>query len=426
MEQVFNLLDFETSRFGRIRQVGNLPYSASGKSLMKTGSDNAMPDTFRPALSSPRSVYVHVPFCRHRCGYCNFSVVAGRDYLVERYLNAIETEIGWLEDRYEIDTLFLGGGTPSHLAGKDLQHLLSIIRSRFSFCQDAEVSAECNPNDLNAATASALADCGVNRISLGVQSLDATKLKSLERDHTSEDVHRAVEQARSFASSVSVDLIFAAPGESLEGWQRDLESALGLQTDHVSAYELTYEKGTQFWNRLNTKSITEADEDTRADMYSHAIDRLNAAGLAQYEISSFAKEGHRCRHNEVYWNGKSYFAFGPGAARFVDGVREMNHLSTMQYLKQVEAGERPVDFHEQLAPEAAARERLSIALRHVDGVDCDSFERQTEFTVNELLGEYGPTWQEQGLVTLNERIQLTAAGRMIYNHIATQIEHVSS
>lgn len=385
----------------------------------------AMPDTFRPALSQPRSVYVHVPFCRHRCGYCNFSVVAGRDYLVERYLKAIETEIGWLEDQYEIDTLFLGGGTPSHLSRNDLERLMAIIRTRFSWNENAELTAECNPNDLDSSTAAAFADCGINRVSLGVQSLDADKLKSLERDHTLEDVHRAVEHARSFASSVSVDLIFAAPDESLEEWQRDLESALELQTDHVSAYELTYEKGTQFWNRLNAKTITEADEDTRADMYTHTIERLNAAGLGQYEISSFAKAGHRCRHNEVYWNGEPYFAFGPGAARFVDGVREMNHLSTMQYFKQVEAGDRPVDFREQLTPEAAARERLSIALRHVDGVECDSFQNQTGFTVAELLGESGLQWQQQGLLTIDESVRLTAAGRMIYNHITSIIEQTA-
>ncbi len=392
---------------------------------MNIRTAQAMPDTFRPTLASPRSVYVHVPFCRHRCGYCNFSVVAGRDYLVERYLKSIEIEIGWLDDRYEIDTLFLGGGTPSHLSPDDLARLMGIIRTRFRFANNAEVSAECNPNDLDATTASALADCGCNRVSLGVQSLDGPKLKSLERDHTLDDVHDAVERAKSFAKSVSVDLIFAAPDESLEQWQRDLKSALELQTDHVSAYELTYEKGTQFWNRLKAKAIREADENTRADMYSYAIESLNAAGLAQYEISSFAKKGHRCRHNEVYWNGDPYFAFGPGAARFVDGVREMNHLSTMQYFKQVEAGKRPVDFRERLSSEAAARERLAIALRHVDGVNCDRFSTQTGFTIAQLLGDHGLRWQQQGLLTVDDAARLTPAGRMIYNHVASVIEQTA-
>ncbi len=379
-------------------------------------------DTFRPALGQPRSVYVHVPFCRHRCGYCNFSVVAGRDYLVDRYLNAIETEIGWLDRHYEIDTLFLGGGTPSHLSPNELSRLMSIIRNRFTIADDAEVTAECNPNDLTVETASALADCGVNRISLGVQSLDAAKLKSLERDHTEHDVRQAVERAKSFASSVSIDMIFASPGESLQGWQSDLDSALKLQTDHVSAYELTYEKGTRFWNRLNAQKVAEADEDARADMYIHTIERLAAVGLDQYEISSFAKQGHRCRHNEVYWNGDPYFAFGPGAARFVDGVREMNHLSTMQYLKLVEAGERPTDFSEQLSGEAAAREQLSIALRHVDGVDCQRFLFQTGFAVDDLLSENGRQWQQQGLIVMGDRVRLTHEGRMIYNHLTRVIE----
>ena len=384
--------------------------------------DNVDRDTFRPALALPRSVYVHVPFCRHRCGYCNFSVVAGRDYLVDRFLNAIETEIGWLDRQFQIDTLFLGGGTPSHLSPANLERLMAAIRARFSLADNAEVTAECNPSDLDEATASALAAVGVNRISLGVQSLDAAKLASLERDHTADDVHRAVERARSFATSVSVDLIFAAPGETRDAWQVDLDAALRLQTDHVSAYELTYEKGTQFWNRLNAEAITEADEDTRADMYTHAIERLNDAGLAQYEISSFAKEGHRCRHNEVYWNGRPYFAFGPSAARFVDGVREMNHLSTMKYFKQIEAGERPIDFREQLSPEPAARERLAIALRHVDGVECESFERETGFSVAQLLGKHGPSWQQDGLLVMDDRVRLTSAGRMIYNHISSLIE----
>ena len=175
---------------------------------MKLPVDNVTGDTFRPALSLPRSVYIHVPFCRHRCGYCNFSVVAGRDYLVERYLNAIETEIGWLTDRYEIDTLFLGGGTPSHLSPANLEHLMASIKARFDLADGAEVTAECNPNDLDASTAAALAAGGVNRISLGVQSLDEGKLKSLERDHDREDVQRAVERAKSFASSC---LLYTSP-----------------------------------------------------------------------------------------------------------------------------------------------------------------------------------------------------------------------
>jgi oxygen-independent coproporphyrinogen-3 oxidase len=379
-------------------------------------------DTFAPSSRVPRSVYIHVPFCRHRCGYCNFSVVAGRDYLVERYLNAIETEIGWLNQHYEIDTLFLGGGTPSHLSPADLNRLMQIIRSRFDWTHEIELTAECNPNDLTVSTSAALADCGVNRVSLGVQSLNPTKLKTLERDHSADDVRTAVEHARSFARSVSIDLIFAAPGETLEQWADDLSNALKLETDHVSAYELTFEKGTQFWNRLQAKSIAEADEDTRADMYLHAIDQLNGAGLKQYEVSSFATDHHRCGHNEVYWNGQPYFAFGPGAARFVDGVREMNHLSTMHYLKQIEAGQRPVDFREQLAPEPAARERLAIGLRHIDGVQLDEFAEQTGFQVQEILGTHGLQWQEQGLLLLDKNYcKLTPEGRMIYDMLAGKI-----
>ena len=226
---------------------------------------------FDPQQDAPVSLYVHVPFCRHRCGYCNFSLVAGRDYLVERFLKALETEIGWLEKSWTIDTLFLGGGTPSHLKEPDFLRLFEAIESRFSFSAGAEITAECNPSDISADKVEMFSRCGINRISLGVQSLDAGKLKRLERDHDARQVEAAVDLIRQRIDNLSMDLIFATPEETMELWQHDVEAALKLRPDHLSTYELTYEKGTQFWNRMNRSELVQADEDLCASMYELSL-----------------------------------------------------------------------------------------------------------------------------------------------------------
>jgi oxygen-independent coproporphyrinogen-3 oxidase len=377
--------------------------------------------TYFPKLGDPRSAYVHIPFCRHRCGYCNFTLVAGRDYLIERFLNTLTIEIQWLDQTYELDTLFLGGGTPSHLSPKQLDQLAQTLNSRFEY-SDAEVTAECNPNDLDESTMEAFAKLGVNRISLGVQSFSPTKLKTLERDHTPDDIRRAVSVAKQFGAAVSMDLIFAAPEESDSEWQQDLEIAISLQPDHVSTYELTYEKGTQFWNRLHRGNIEISDEDLRATMYSTAIERLAESGFEQYEVSSFAQPNSQCQHNQAYWIGDPFFAFGPGAARLIDGRRETNHQSTTRYLKLIESNQSPVADSEFLSPEESARERLAIGLRMATGVDEVTFKQRTSFDVAELLSGFETMLIENDLLVHDASTwRLTQSGLMVCDWIATKI-----
>lgn len=378
--------------------------------------------TFRPKLGDPRSLYIHVPFCRHRCGYCNFTLVAGRDHLIERFLNTLEREIGWLEREYEIETLFLGGGTPSHLSPQQLGRLGSIIRTRFVIASGAEVTAECNPNDLDNERMQALAGLGVNRISLGVQSLNPAKLRRLERDHSLDDITRAFETARDFNARVSMDMIFAAPEETLSQWQVDLESAISLSPDHVSTYELTYEKGTRFWNSLSRGELNESGEDLRSDMYAFAIERLGQVGLEQYEVSSFAQPDRQCRHNLCYWIGDPFFAFGPGAARFVDGIRETNHQSTMQYMRLVEADLSPVSDRENLPAEAAAKERLAIGLRMVAGLNGVDFEQRTGFSIPQVFGHLDDQLIDNGLLVRSRgNWRLSRRGMMLCDWIAGEI-----
>ncbi|MCH8828934.1 MAG: radical SAM family heme chaperone HemW, partial [Planctomycetes bacterium] len=337
------------------------------------------------SADEPKSVYVHVPFCRHRCGYCDFTLVAGRDELVAAYLNALERELDSLDGSHEIDTLYLGGGTPTHLSVEQLERLFSLLAAKFHFAAHAEVSIEANPVDLSdphdgVAKVAMLRAAGVNRISLGVQSFDAQILRTLERDHRRAEIHNAVDAVRQHFENFSLDLIFGVPGQSLNGWQDTLDEALSLAPLHVSTYGLTFEKGTAFWSRRQKGSLVTVPEETERAMYAAAMDTLTDAGFEQYELSNFAKPGRRCRHNEMYWNHQPFWGFGPGAARYIDGERRINHRSVTTWIKRTLAGESAVGETERLSAEDLARERLVIGLRKTAGIDCREFERKTGYT----------------------------------------------
>jgi oxygen-independent coproporphyrinogen-3 oxidase len=366
-------------------------------------------------MSEPRAAYLHVPFCRHRCGYCNFTLVAGRNDLIATYLQALELELQALARPREVDTLFLGGGTPTHLPPRELQRLLALAQRWFPLAAGGEFSIEANPRDLDAPRCEVLAQAGVTRVSLGAQSFDADKLHRLERDHAAADIELAVERASEFAPSVSLDLIFGAPGETLASWQRDLDRALALkQVSHVSTYGLTFDRGAAFYGRLQRGEIHRVEEEVERAMYERAIDALTGAGFEHYEVSNFAKPGERCRHNETYWLGREFYAAGPGAARYVNGRREVNHRSTTAYLGRLLAGQSPVAECETLEPEDRARERLVFGLRRLAGVDRSAFERETGFQMDALVGEPLCRYVAQGfLADDGQTIRLTRSGLLI-------------
>ncbi len=368
--------------------------------------------------ASPRAAYVHVPFCRHRCGYCNFTLIAGRDELVGDYLRAIEIELRSLGTPHAVDTLFFGGGTPTHLSAAQLQQLLETVGRWFPLAAGHEFSVEANPADLNEEKAALLAAAGVNRLSLGGQSFDPHKLQVLERDHDAAQLRAAFAVARRHVRSVSLDLIFATPNETPDTWQSDLAQALELAPNHVSTYGLTYERGTPYWSRLLEGDLHRLDEETERDMYATAIDTLTAAGFEHYEVSNFARPAHRCRHNEVYWSGQQYLAVGPGAARYVGGRREMNHRSTTTYLKRVLAGQSPVAESETLDAEDRARERLVFGLRRMEGVERAGFVSQTGFGIDELVGEELRSLVAQGLLVEDgQRVRLSRRGLFVSDAI---------
>lgn len=370
--------------------------------------------------SPPRSAYIHVPFCSHRCGYCNFTLVAGRNDLVEPYLQALERELKGLETPRPVETLFFGGGTPTQLKGEQLRRLLRTVLAWHPLSPGAEFSVEANPADIDAETVGILANHGVNRVSLGAQSFDPDKLRKLERDHGPADIARSVDFLRRYKISVGMDLIFAAPGETLEGWHRDLQSVLELRPDHVSTYGLTYEQGTTFWGRLLRGDLRRLDEELERDMYLAAIDTLTAAGFEHYEVSNFARPGHRSRHNERYWFGEAYYAAGPGAARLIDGVRSMNHRSTTAYIKRVLAGKSPIAESETLDPADAARELFVFAMRRLEGVTRPWFHDRTGLVLDHFLGQPLRRFVELGLLSDDgQRVHLTREGLLVSDSLWT-------
>lgn len=364
------------------------------------------------------SAYVHVPFCAHRCGYCNFTLVAGRDDLIPRYLAALQHELRTLQHPRAVQTLFLGGGTPTRLPAEALDALLRTLRKWFVLDVCGEFSIEANPTDITPEHVAVLAAQGVNRVSLGVQSFSARKLQVLERDHSPEVIERAWSLLRPHIRSLSLDLIFAAPGESLSDWEQELSAAFALQPDHLSAYGLTYERGTRFYGRLQRGDLAEIAEETQRDMYLATLERTATAGLPQYEVSNFARPGHACRHNLTYWQGGDYHAAGPGAARHYSGVREVNHQSVFTWLARVESGESPVAQHEVLNAEDRAREALVLGLRQRKGVGPAAFAARWGYSPAELAQGALQLLAEAGLIALHEeRWELTPAGLLVSDAI---------
>jgi oxygen-independent coproporphyrinogen-3 oxidase len=371
-------------------------------------------DSAPNAALRPRSAYLHVPFCSYRCGYCDFAIITGRDDLIGPFLDAIAAELSWLGEPRAVETLYFGGGTPTFLDAARLAELCETVLRWHPLAAGHEWTVEANPESLTEDRVRVLAERGVTRLSLGVQSLDDAKLRVLDRLHCREDVARSMEMARRFGMQVSIDLIFAAPGETLVGWRRELRDALSLEPDHISTYGLTWETGTAFTRRRTAGELQSLDEELERAMYAEAIDALTAAGMEHYEVSNFARPGRRSRHNEVYWAGSEYFAAGPGAARYVDGVREVNHRSTTTYLKRVLAGESPVAEREQLGDEQRARERLVLGLRRLEGVDRGQFAAVAGVEVDDLAGPAIARFVEMKLLSDDgRRVKLTREGLFV-------------
>jgi oxygen-independent coproporphyrinogen-3 oxidase len=370
----------------------------------------------------PRAAYVHIPFCAHHCNYCDFAVVAGRDHLADRYLDALAAELGTLGSPQPVQTLFLGGGTPTHLQPRQLARLLTDLRRWLPLRPDAEFSVEANPAALDADRVAVLADHGVNRVSLGAQSFHTHLLTTLERDHRPEHVAAAVERIRRRIENVSLDLIFGVPDQTPAQWEADLRAALALAPTHLSTYGLTYEKGSRLWKQRRAGALRALDEDAELTLYTTAMDVLEATGFEHYEISNFARPGWRCRHNQVYWANEAYFGFGMGAARYVAGRRELNVRNLDGYIRRALAGEPTAFQSECLGPEERARETAGLQLRRAEGLVREPFARQTGFGLDALAGPAIRRHVALGLLADDgETVRLTRRGKCVADALVCEL-----
>lgn len=329
--------------------------------------DGAAPDdpVLADAAAAWVGAYVHVPFCRRVCPYCDFAVVEGREDLRAPYLTALRAEIE-AGDPFPrpLDAVFVGGGTPTSITPDALGAVLDALRSRFGFAPDVEVSIEANPEDVDASTAEGLVAAGFDRISLGVQSFDPAVLSSLGRRHTPDQADRALASAREHFRSVNVDLIFGTVGESASSWSESVDRALGAGVDHLSTYALTVERGTPL-GRAVAAGAAAPDPDDQADKYLAAGEAARTSGLVHYETSNFARPGHACRYNLLTWAGGEYAAFGNGAHRYRSGVRSWNVRRIDRY---VERSPSAISGEERLEEWASLRELAMVGLRRTAGI----------------------------------------------------------
>ena len=374
------------------------------------------------------SLYVHIPFCEHKCIYCSFYSIESFDGK-ERFLAALDREIGMVAPESPIErveTLFFGGGTPSMLSPEEIGGIIERLREFYRFVEMPEITMECNPGALNREWLEGYRDAGINRLSFGVQSFHDDELKFLTRIHTAEEAEKNIRLVRSVFENVSLDLIFALPGQTMERWEENMRRAVELGTDHISAYALIFEEGTPL-NRMRLRgNVTPAENDLEGEMYEATVAYLESQGLLQYETSNYARPGFACRHNINYWHRTAYDAFGPSAHGFRPeegdfGTRRANVSSLTAYLTAVEKEDSPVVTVERLSRIEAIEEIVLLGLRH-DGIDLAAFAGAAGAEIDVLAPRtVGLIRRDRYGEVTPERLILTDEGSIFADRLALEI-----
>jgi oxygen-independent coproporphyrinogen-3 oxidase len=391
-------------------------------------TDGRLPADLPVDTSVPFSAYLHIPFCTVRCGYCDFNTYTStelRGAKQEDYASTLISEIalahrvlGEAGALRPMDTVFFGGGTPTLLPAGDLARMLEAATAAFGLAAGAEVTVEANPDTVTPAVARTLADAGVTRMSVGMQSAVPHVLAALDRTHRPENVRTAVAAAKDAGLAVSVDLIYGAPGESLADWEASLEAALALEPDHISAYALIIEDGTKLARQIRRGEVPTPDDDLQADMYEMADARLAAGGFDWYEVSNWARTpAQRSRHNLAYWRGSDWWGFGPGAHSHVAGLRWWNVKHPAAYAQRLAASESPAAGTERPDAESRTLERILLLSRIREGIAIDEVPLENRKRVAGLIadGLVDPASAIQG------RIQLTLRGRLLADAVVREL-----
>ncbi|MEO7039351.1 MAG: radical SAM family heme chaperone HemW [Candidatus Elarobacter sp.] len=363
-------------------------------------------------------VYVHLPFCPYICPYCDFAKWAWDDTKAERYLAALRAELA-SAPRVDAQTLFFGGGTPTTYAPDAIAVLVDDVRGRFALPAGAEITVEANPDPALVHRLAGLYAAGANRLSIGVQSFDPRELRVLGRRHSAADVVSAVHGARAAGfRNLSIDLIFAAPGQSEASWSDSLDRAIALEPEHVSCYGLTIEAGTPYAAWFARDPAAFADDTLEARLYTLAIERLRAAGFEHYEISNWARPGFRSQHNALYWRNDPYLGLGVGAASYLEGVRSTHTRELDVYCRTALAGEAIPGESERLEGAARAGEAIMLALRTSEGVEVASFRERYGIDVNQRYRDVVEEFVAAGLLVADgSYVRLTERGRFVANDV---------
>ena len=334
----------------------------------------------------PQGLYIHVPFCRQKCLYCDFYSIQYSENLADSYISIILEQVQGLSQ--DFSSIYMGGGTPSILSLDLLDKLLSGLKKFIK--PGMEFTIEANPESVDSEKLKLFLDKGVNRISIGVQSFDNKKLKALGRIHSASEALEAIELSKkSGFKNISIDMIFGAAGEDLKAWQSELEKAIGCGSQHISCYSLSYEKDTPLFRMREKKSIISLDDEAMAEMYKYTMSYLPEAGFEHYEVSNFAKPGFECKHNLNYWDNNPYAGLGPSAVSYADGLRSENVADAEEYVDRHEKGVSLVGYSEKLSGVRMAKETAGVKIRVKRGIDYDWFKNKTGFDFEDIIEKGG-------------------------------------
>ena len=368
-------------------------------------------------------IYIHIPFCKSRCIYCGFYSTTLLD-LRKKYINAVcrEMELRKNYIREPFSTIYLGGGTPSLLDEAELTKLFLYINNVYDVDRNAEITMECNPDDITPEFTNMLSRLSINRVSMGAQTFADSRLRLLHRRHNSDEVKHAVKLLREAGiKNISIDLMFGFPDESLSQWKEDISAALALNVEHISAYSLMYEEDTPLWKMLDTGKVKEIDEELSLTMFKELVCQLTDAGYEHYEISNFARPGYRSRHNSSYWHQVPYIGLGAAAHSFDLNSRQWNVADLKLYIEEINNGIIPME-REELDNDTTFDDIITTALRTSDGIDLNAMETRLGKRYRNTLISAAGKHLEQGLLEIrHDRLRLTSEGIFISDMVMSDL-----
>lgn len=368
-------------------------------------------------------IYIHIPFCKSRCIYCGFYSTTLLD-LRKKYINAVcrEMELRKNYIREPFSTIYLGGGTPSLLDEAELTKLFLYINNVYDVDRNAEITMECNPDDITPKFTNMLSHLPINRVSMGAQTFADSRLRLLHRRHNSDEVKHAVKLLREAGiKNISIDLMFGFPDESLSQWKEDISAALALNVEHISAYSLMYEEDTPLWKMLDTGKVKEIDEELSLTMFKELVCQLTDAGYEHYEISNFARPGYRSRHNSSYWHQVPYIGLGAAAHSFDLNSRQWNVADLKLYIEEINNGIIPME-REELDNDTTFNDIITTALRTSDGIDLNALETRLGKRYRNTLISAAGKHLEQGLLEIRQdRLRLTSEGIFISDMVMSDL-----